>query len=44
MMWDRMRKRHPRLCDALETFMLCATVLMLVMAIDLYILIRGLYG
>ena len=43
-MWERLRKRHPKLCDAVEVFMMGATVVMLAMALDLYILIRGIYG
>ena len=43
-MWERLRKRHPKLCDAVEVAMLAVTIVMLAMALDLYILIRGIYG
>ena len=43
-MWEKLRKRHPKLCDTVEVALLVASIVMLAMAIDLYILVRGIYG
>lgn len=43
-MWEKLKQRHPRVCDAMEAFMFGASVVMLAMAIDLYILIRAFYA
>lgn len=42
-MWDKLRKRHPKLCDAIEVAVLAASIVMLVMAVDMYILVRSIY-
>lgn len=43
-MWEKLRKRHPKLYDAVEVAVLAASIVMLIMAVDMYILVRSIYG